>query len=211
MVGFLELSANYGGKGYSDASGAVAALNKHIEDSYKRIPDTLRNELGRYLKRVQSELVSKHSAPYSGARGGDSLSRRSGGGLRSIMESIKVQSGSEIQDVSGRIGGNYYMRVHEYGATITPRTAKYLTIPMPAALDARGIPKKRSAREWSNTFVAPTKSGLMIFQKRASRIVPLYLLKKSVKIPARLGMYDKLGDMGGYLLSNVIKEVDKIF
>lgn len=207
----VVLEAKYRGKAYSTASDAVKALIEDIDRGYKKIPDVLRNEVGRYLDRVKNELVAKHSQPYDGKKSGDSLKRRSGAGLKSIMESIKVQAGSEIERVSASIGGNFVMRVHEYGATITPKTAKYLTIPLPAALDSRGLPKKPRARDWNNTFIAPTKSGLIIFQKRASRIVPLYLLKKSVTIKPRLGMYDKLDDMSGYLLSRVIAEVEKHF
>ena len=68
-----------------------------------------------------------------------------------------------------------YATLHQYGGTIRPITAKYLTIPLPDA-----IPGSR-ARDYENTFIA---KGI-IFQKRGDDIVPLFLLKKSVKIPAR--------------------------
>ena len=68
-----------------------------------------------------------------------------------------------------------------------------MTIPLDAALNANGTPKKKRARDWKDTFVAKSKRGnLIIFQKRGRRIVPLYVLKKRVRIPARLGLRKEL-------------------
>ena len=97
--------------------------------------------------------------------------------------------GNTIATVRGYIGGIYYLRTQEYGATIRPKTAKYLTVPLKAALDTRGVPLRQRARDWENTFVKKGKSGnLIIFQKRGRTIVPLYVLLKRVRIPPRLGM-----------------------
>jgi hypothetical protein len=65
-------------------------------------------------------------------------------------------------------------RVHEFGATIRPRTAQFLAIPLPAA---RG----RRPREFTHTFI---RKGI-IFQRVGSRVIPLFVLKRSVTIPAR--------------------------
>lgn len=74
-----------------------------------------------------------------------------------------------------------WVGVHEYGATIRPKQAKYLTVPLADA--ARG----RRAREFPNTFARKSRQGnLIIFQKTAGGgITPLYLLKTSVVIKAR--------------------------
>jgi hypothetical protein len=72
---------------------------------------------------------------------------------------------------------------------IRPKRAKYLTIPLPAALNANGTPKKSSARAWENTFVIRSKAGnLLIVQKNGTQITPLYVLKPEVYIPPRLGL-----------------------
>ena len=81
------------------------------------------------------------------------------------------------------------MRVHEYGAVIRAKKAKFLTIPLPAALNSKGIPKKMSAREWDKTFIQTSKAGnLIIFRTQGRRIIPLYVLKSEVRIKPRLGM-----------------------
>jgi hypothetical protein len=113
---------------------------------------------------------------------------RSGAMINSIINSVTV-SGTTFATVEGSVGGSAIAGVHEFGATIKPKSAKYLTVPLPAALDGKGVPKKQSAREWDNTFVAQSKAGnLIIFRRRGSQVVPLYVLKSSVTIPPRLGM-----------------------
>jgi hypothetical protein len=92
--------------------------------------------------------------------------------------------------VTGTIGSDLpYARIQEFGGTITPKKAKFLAIPLPAALNANGTPIKSSPRDWPNTFCAKSKAGnLLIFQRRGTQIVPLYVLKSSVYIPPRLGL-----------------------
>ena len=97
--------------------------------------------------------------------------------------------GKTFDEITGQIGGSMNAAVQEFGTTITSKTAKYLTVPLPAALDSKGVPRKKNAREWDNTFVAQSKAGnLIIFQREGAKIVPLYVLKSSVTIPPRLGM-----------------------
>ena len=83
-----------------------------------------------------------------------------------------------------------YVGIHERGGTIRPRRARYLTIPLPAALDSRGVALRARARDWPDTFIATSRRGnLIIFQRRGRKeVVPLYVLKKSVRIPPRLGL-----------------------
>lgn len=79
-----------------------------------------------------------------------------------------------------------YADIQETGGVIKPRKAKYLAIPLPAALTAAGVLKKRP-RDYRDTFVRTSKSGnLIIFQKVGARgkITALFVLKKSVTVPA---------------------------
>ena len=89
--------------------------------------------------------------------------------VQSIIESVEV-NGRTFDKITGQIGGSMIAAVQEFGATITPKTAKYLTVPLPAALEIKGVPRKKSAREWDNTFVAQSKAGnLIIFQRDGQR------------------------------------------
>ena len=81
--------------------------------------------------------------------------------------------GETIETVEGSISAGRY-GIHEVGGVIRAKSARYLTIPLPAALDRRGVARQPSARGWKNTFVAESKRGnLLIFQRRGAQIVPL--------------------------------------
>jgi hypothetical protein len=92
-----------------------------------------------------------------------------------------------LDDVEASIAGP---RIHELGGVITPRRSRYLAIPLDNALNFQGVPLRPGPRFWKDTFVRKSRKGnLIIFQKRGpGKIVPLYLLKKRVRIPARLGL-----------------------
>lgn len=184
----MELITRHNGK-------AEEIPSKIFNRLANRLPTRTRNkylaqiasqEIRRYMTRVSDELIRRHSGPWPGGTTATSLSKRSGSGIRSIRNfSVRIK-GEAVEGV-WRLRG--YMNFHEKGGVIRARRAKYLTIPLPAALDHRGVPRYQSAREWDNTFLGRSRAGnLIIFQKRGNGVVPLYVLKKSVRIPPRLGM-----------------------
>jgi len=81
-----------------------------------------------------------------------------------------------------------YAAIHHYGGTIRPKKKKFLTIPFPGGPADKRVPLR--AADFADTFVA---KGI-IFQKRGEDIVPLFILKKSVEIPARPYMYAEDAD-----------------
>lgn len=172
---------------YSDASSGMQALQRDFEASAARIKPMLAQELLRHLQIVAQTLAQKHSGAWPGGTTSSSLSRRSGEAMDSLKKGVKVTDG--IGGIEGSMSGAFYLTIHEYGGTIRATKAQYLTIPLKAALNSNGTPKKRSAREWNNTFVGQSKAGnLIIFQRQGRQLIPLYVLKKSVKIKARLGL-----------------------
>lgn len=119
---------------------------------------------------------------------GQALKVRSGRLRSSIGSSVYNDEGNITALIgSGVRQGNRvpYANIQETGGVIRPRIAKYLAIPLPAALTPAGVARKRP-REYANTFVAKTGNGnLIIFQRNARKsATPLFVLKKSVTIPA---------------------------
>ena len=101
---------------------------------------------------------------------GEVLNVRTGALRSSIMWTVRRRPKALI----GRIGSNLvYAAIHEFGGTIYPVRARYLTIPFPGV--------KGRARDYENTFIAKN----IIFQRLGNRIRPLFVLKESVTIPAR--------------------------
>lgn len=98
--------------------------------------------------------------------------------------------------ISGYVGTNVeYARIHELGGTITAKNSQYLTIPFPGV--------KGKIRDYPWGFFLRSKAGNLIFagppgnQKKFmpskedrtwANFTPLFILKKSVTIPARPSM-----------------------
>jgi hypothetical protein len=188
----IELTFEFRNQRFQDASKGLRVFYGALKKDWDGTAKVLSTELRSFLDSVAQALVQRHSGKWPGGTAAKTLSQRTGGMLQTIVGSVQV-NGATFSTITGHIGGSMIARVQEFGAAITPKRAKFLTVPLPAALDSNGVPLKKSAREWGNTFVAKTKKGnLVIFQKRGSMIVPLYVLKTSVTIPPRLGMQNTL-------------------
>jgi hypothetical protein len=206
----LQTRAFYAGREYGVARDAVLALDRVLTvDMRQRLPRILQTSLERYLKRVATIVATRNSRPYPGGKSPSSLSRRSGSAVASIHDSVRATPSQRVEGVRGYIGGNFYLRTHEFGAVIRATRSEYLTIPLPAALDSNGVPLRRSARMWANTFVARSRRGnLLIFQNRpGGAIVPLYVLKREVRIPPRLGMGLTLDQYAIKFIDDVLLQV----
>lgn len=169
-------------------------------------------EFARYADNVLRYLWTTHRNPWNGqvVNQTQNLQRRSGKGIASIMASRLVMEGPTLNDIMASFDTGT-MTIHETGGTIRARNSRFLTIPLPAALDRRGLPKKRSAREWPNTFVRRSRAGnLIIFQNLRGRLIPLYLLKPQVTIPARLGMGRKVEEELPRLEAAIIRQLELI-
>lgn len=167
----------------------------------------------RFADNILREVFNAHRNPWNGhvINPTPYLQKRSGRGIKSIMDSRIVLEGPALNDVSASMSTGT-MTIHETGGVITARRARYLTIPLPAALDRRGVAKKASARDWPNTFVVRTRRGnLLIMQRQPGnrRPIALYLLKTSVRIPARLGMERSFTEELPRLEQNVIAALEQ--
>lgn len=188
----IDLEFNFRNRRFRNAARGLEFMGRSFERSVKDLGPIAQKELKDMLDTVADAMRQRHNTPWSpgaaplaaGSKAG-TLARRSGTMAKAIAQSVKI-SGRTLNDIEGQISGP---AVHEFGATIRPKRAKFLTIPLPAALDSRGVPLKTKARDWPDTFVRKSRQGnLIIFQKRGRGIVPLYVLKREVKIPPRLGL-----------------------
>jgi len=186
----FRLNLDVGGKRFENAAIGLRFLALRSESAILSLTPIARREMIDILDTVVDAMRQRHSSRWrwgrrlpKGASQGR-LAKRSGASLRALKPKIKDRA----EEVTGTIVVPFPLSVHETGATIRSR-GKLLAIPLQAALDGRGIPKKRGPRAWRNTFVARSKKGnLLIFQKQFGEIIPLYVLKDQVKIPKRLGL-----------------------
>lgn len=203
----ILVTARLNGKTYVSGTSISTAVSKALTIN-NRFLQEVAVELRQALDKLYNDLAIRHGNAWPTGTTSRTLSVRSGGGLRSIKESIKVDiSGNEV---TGSISAAK-LSVHETGATITAKNVQYLTIPLTAAMDSRGLPLRARARDWENTFVARSKRGnLIIFQRQTGgKILPLYLLKHSVKIPPRLGMGEMFEKMLPYFQRKTIDALER--
>ena len=190
-----NITVEVAGKSFSSLERAFEFITKSISASVDKGAQKVSRELLKALNEVAGKMQELHGSAWSPGRGpSDRLRKRSRGAGPAIKKTIKVRLASKIDNIEGRIGAPFPISVHEKGATIRPTKSTFLTIPLPAALDSRGVPLKIRARDWENTFIAPGRSGrfLLIYQRRMGRIVPLYKLAKEVKLPPRLRLEEHL-------------------
>jgi hypothetical protein len=186
----LEFEYQYGNKNYDDFQKVVDTIRDELDKGVKNSAVAVSTKLRRILNGFADEMQRRHSTPWPNGTTERTLSKRSGKGVEDIKKSVRTKNTRNLDGLEAQMStGNFYMSVQEEGAVIRPKRAKYLTVPTPYALDSRGLPLRRSARGWDNTFISRSKKGnLIIFQKRGTGIIPLYVLKKEVRIPPRLGL-----------------------
>lgn len=187
----LEIQAGGGRKTFVDAARGLEVFAKkqiRLED----LDPIIKTLFRKFLAALAADMRTRHSGQWPGGTSTSTLSRRTGQLVKSIASSIKVSGKfSASGEVVGQIGSPLtYASAQEFGATIRPNRANWLTIPLPAAMDKRGVPILPKARDWPRTFVQKSRKGnLIIFQRRGQRkIVPLYILKKEVRLPPRLNL-----------------------
>jgi len=155
----------------ASAVGVQRAANEHL------------NKVVRYVEQVHGKL------PWNGqlVNDTDRLQRRSGGLMERFKQSAKVTPAPTIDGISAQVNVGVF-GIHLDGGVIRAKRSRYLTIPLPAACDGRGVPLKSSSRAWQGTFVIRSKRGnlLICIKGPNGKPKPLYLLKTSVRIPGRL-------------------------
>lgn len=149
----------------------------------RKMPDSAFPEIKRGFQSFVAQLTRQAIKNSRGL-----LNTRTGALGRSWQSAL---DGNSIKSLVAEVwSGAVYSRIHEFGGVIRAKGAKYLTIPLPAAKTASGV-AKGPARSFPNTFVKQSKAGnLIIFQSNKDKLVPLFVLKKQVTIPKRLGFYD---------------------
>lgn len=166
-------------------------------------------------------MARLHSAVVANIGNGGLIGRRSGNLARSIREEVtnngSMVTGMVYPDRSKAIYGD----INEDGGTIIPRRSKYLAIPLRAMMTASGV-SKGSARDvfqnpsafgYTGAFVAKS----IIFGTRGrgklATIIPLFVLKNSVTLPARRYMEQTLQqqlDWGMAKLEEITQETAQL-
>lgn len=174
---------------------------------------------GRVLTTRLMQAVTYAKERYlTGGTTSDRLAVRSGVLRAAFMSRVTLSAGG----AQGQIGyaqgpASAYAATHEgwpnrrSSTTIKAKKTQYLAIPLAAAKTPAGVARGRP-RDFPNTFVARSKRGaLLIFQRTGKgTIMPLFLLKKEVIIPARPALYPTVDKFLPLIREDIQREVTKV-
>ena len=192
--------------------------DKEVAEAYQEVPQALARETRRavsgmlsdFTRTIKGDQFEGYAARTSfGFAGRDKLRTRSGA-LRNSIRATRV-TGETFEGIEGRaFTASPYAPVHEFGATITPKK-QYLKIPLDYMLTPSGVVSgaREAEVKAGKTFTLPSKrnpservvyldsprgrSGRSRYGRRGAGDgpVPIYALKKSVKVPGgRLRFFD---------------------
>ncbi len=152
------------------------------------------------------EMKKNAFTGYSGNRNSDRLLQNRSGLLRRSFDYVVTGGLKEGKPLTLLVfsQGVKYARLQEYGGVIRPKKAKNLTIPLDDALTSAGVQRYSSVRDLisyhpKQVFFKTVNGKTFVVSrgvpgrdyKREPKLLWLYILKKSVKIPPRLGFRDR--------------------
>jgi phage gpG-like protein len=143
------------------------------------------------------------------------------GRLRDSIGSIVTK---EDDNWKGEVGSGVrqgervpYANIHETGGVITPKRSKFLTIPLGYAKTPAGDARFTARQLFRGMAGHGYKTGVVIgdiiygvmAQKRQTKIVPLFLLRRSVKIPARYYMSRTADECRGMIAEIMLNTITR--
>lgn len=169
-------------------------------DDWDRLPEAMA-KCPKYLYEEWKVAGGRYLAGWIGkfkrenvTKGGDGVNTRSGALRRAFTQVVHGTDLDSLRFVAGTVHvGLPYAHIQEFGGVVTPKRAKWLTIPLAAAKTPAGVARfsARDALSRDNVHFIRTKRGRpMIVEMNAKSWKPLFLLVKRVKIAKRLGFFD---------------------
>lgn len=137
---------------------------------------------------------------------GDPLESHTRNLARSLFSRVELQGNDAVGRVGYDLAKAKYGRAQELGATIVPKSAKNLTIPVGEAKTAGGA-QRFGAREFiaatskggsglygfTRSFVNKNKTAIMGV-KASGEVEPVFLLRKRVVLPDRPALKETLNE-----------------
>jgi len=180
----------------------------------------------RAFKKALNEFPKKVFKEYK--RGGQRVGRRFTGLLvqkrLTGRPGLKRRSGDLARSFKSRVTGetlnnlvliiftaSKYAKIQEKGGVVTATKTKMLAIPLAPALTASGVARYKTPRDMN--LKVTIRGGKVFLATKDTKEELMYILKKSVTIPARLGMF-KLWDREvrntqKVLITYINKAIDK--
>lgn len=143
----------------------------------RRLPVAVGDALHAYVASLQTERLT-----------GQALKVRTGALRRSF--SVIVRGDAKNGVVGVVTTTSKYFGVHERGATIRPVRAKFLAVPLQAAMTPAGVSRYPSPLRTSLPAAFPEGVFVhnnVLFGKKDGKAIALFALRKQIVIPPRIG------------------------
>lgn len=172
----------------------------------KDYPDEFAGHLGKAYDRGGGKFVTQFRKRKLSGRPG--LVRRSGALSKSLVHRVVGTNIREI-DLEISIGGPGvpYARTHEFGRRGRAKRTRYLSIPLDANKDSRGVALAKSPRDQNVRFGGRSAAGNILLRDAASG-VPLWVLVERMTIRPRLGLNSQWKKFAPEMIKEINQAVD---
>ncbi len=143
---------------------------KNVEGLFDKTPQALFGRLRSDLRAAAIEwekgIQGRLRGPLPGpGRRSNTLHRRTGALARSMRQNV---GGRSLPSLNMRLSsaGVPYARLHELGGVITPKRAKFLTIPMPDNMTPAGVTRKSARAALSEGRTGAGRFGVIFLRTR---------------------------------------------
>jgi len=142
---------------------------------------------------------------------GQSLKRRSGQLARAVDGWMQAPLEGVVGVRPNSTVAKYAWLLGDESKTITPKRAKFLTIPIGENLTGAGVARFSSPRQVPDGFFVKTKGRLLFGYKRGKKgkFRPLFVLVKSVFVQGSGALYDGVMDSLDDITESMETEIDK--
>jgi hypothetical protein len=194
-------------------------MNSQIEKinrAIREIPDVMMP----FLKRAMSEFGGKFLRVFT-------RERLKGGGVRMRSGSLARSFNYNVLDQAGKLtlvvwSTSKYARLQEFGTkglpggVLRPKNARALAIPVGPALTPSGVSKFTSPRQVAGLQVFKPRFklpflGMVGRGKKAMRVTPWFLLRKSVKIEGNMKLFITWKEQAPGVIPMMAKAADDSF
>lgn len=154
-----------------------------------RMQGALTKEVKKQSRALRAYIVVRH---LTGGTSADRLANRSGHLIRTTkplpvqQESNRIFAGVEFSTKYARV----HIGTEGQRIVIKPVSAKMLAIPLNAAKTAAGVARYKSPRDVPGLHLIKSKAGNLLLVKTIGKgkgkIIPMFVLKSMVTVPARV-------------------------
>lgn len=187
--------------------------SSRLKEAAGKLPRALKFSFGDALDHISRKFLKKFRAERLSGPFGTRIVGRPRGIFSQFKRTFLVPSSTQSMGVEIR-SDSKIAKLHEEGGTVTNPSGGKLAVPLRARQElftSTGALRKKYKNVRAIKNIVPIRFNNQTFltrvRKKSRDVLPLFVLKKQVKIPARLGFYQTWEDMEADAFSIVDRAV----